>query len=225
MKHSFHRLQMVRWDVSWIVGWDLDRLLTCKVCWSRHNDVWKCWLWIWCWWWFNRRGTLLRLESWHQEYRLDLGWLHIFEPSELDFASWRRSFQLSVLASLIASVASWQTSIHCCRFWWIVSKTWFRVQILAHMSHPRFRFLARFYFLDVGCYSRDENIIETRYTERYVWFVRKIINFRLNLVGKTSPVNVVTSPSSSSWDDRLVVDLVIYFNDNWKMVGTTSRLC
>ena len=133
MKHSFHRLQMVRWDVSWIVGWDLDRLLTCKVCWPRHNDVWKCWLWIWCWWWFNRRGTLLRLESWHQEYRLDLGWLHIFGPSELDFASWRRSFQLSVLASLIASVASWQTSIHCCRFWWIVSKTWFRVQILAHM--------------------------------------------------------------------------------------------
>ena len=92
-------------------------------------------------------------------------------------------------------------------------------------SHPRFRFLARFYFLDVGCYSRDENIIETRYTKRYVWFVRKIINFWLNFVGKTWLVNAVTSPSSSSWDDGLVVNLVIYFNDNWKMVGATSRLC
>ena len=31
------------------------------------------------------------------------------------------------------------------------------------LGHPRFRFLARFFFPSVDCCSRDENILETRY--------------------------------------------------------------
>ena len=55
---------------------------------------------------------------------------HIFGLSEFDIASWRRSLQLSVLVSFIASVASKQASIHSCRFWWIVRRRWFRLWIL-----------------------------------------------------------------------------------------------
>ena len=55
---------------------------------------------------------------------------HIFRPSDFDIASWRRSFQLSILALLIASVASWQAPIHSCWFWWIVWQRQFRVRIL-----------------------------------------------------------------------------------------------
>ena len=36
-----------------------------------------------------------------------------------------------------------------------------------HMwSHPRFGFLAGFWFLNVDCCSKDKNIVETRYTKR-----------------------------------------------------------
>ena len=56
---------------------------------------------------------------------------HIFVPSEFDTVFWRRSFQLSVLASLIALVASRQVLIHSCRFWWIAQQRLFWVQILA----------------------------------------------------------------------------------------------
>ena len=41
---------------------------------------------------------------------------HMLGPSDLDIASWSRFFQLSVLASLMASVASRQASIHSWRF-------------------------------------------------------------------------------------------------------------
>ena len=34
------------------------------------------------------------------------------------------------------------------------------------LSHPRFRFLARFCFSNVHCRRRNENVIETRYTKR-----------------------------------------------------------
>ena len=57
----------------------------------------------------------------------------MFAPSEFDIASWRRSFQLSDLTSLIASVASRQASIQSWWFWWIVRRRRFRVQILASM--------------------------------------------------------------------------------------------
>ena len=56
---------------------------------------------------------------------------HMFGPSEFDIASWRRSFQLSDLASLIVSVASRQASIHSWQFWCIVLRRRFRVLILA----------------------------------------------------------------------------------------------
>ena len=55
---------------------------------------------------------------------------HMFGPSELDIASWRRSFQLSVLASLIDSVDSRQASIHSWRFWCIIRQRRCRVRIL-----------------------------------------------------------------------------------------------
>ena len=55
----------------------------------------------------------------------------MFQPSEFDIVSWRRFFQLSVLASLIASVTSRQPSIHSCRFWCIVRWMQFRVRSLA----------------------------------------------------------------------------------------------
>ena len=55
----------------------------------------------------------------------------MLEPLELDIASWRRYFQFSVLASLIALLASWQASIHSWRFWWIIWRRRFRLQILA----------------------------------------------------------------------------------------------
>ena len=58
---------------------------------------------------------------------------HIFGPSELDITSWSRSFQLSVLASLIASVASRQASFHSWQFWWIFWRRRFRVQIFPHI--------------------------------------------------------------------------------------------
>ena len=54
-----------------------------------------------------------------------------FGPSEFDILSWRTSFQLSALASLIASVASQQALIHACRFWCIVLRRQFQVRILA----------------------------------------------------------------------------------------------
>ena len=56
---------------------------------------------------------------------------HMFGPSEFDIASWRRSFQLCVLASLLASVDSRQASIHYCRFWCIVRRRRLRIGILA----------------------------------------------------------------------------------------------
>ena len=56
---------------------------------------------------------------------------YMLGPSELDIASWRRFFQLSVLASFIASVASRQASIHSWRFWWIVWRRRLRLRILA----------------------------------------------------------------------------------------------
>ena len=56
---------------------------------------------------------------------------HMLGPSELDIASWRRLFQLSVLALLIASLASRQAPIHSWRFWWLVWRRRFRLQILA----------------------------------------------------------------------------------------------
>ena len=52
-------------------------------------------------------------------------------PSELDSASWIRFFQLSVLALLIASLASRQVSIHSRRFWWIVWRRRIWTRILA----------------------------------------------------------------------------------------------
>ena len=56
----------------------------------------------------------------------------MLEPLELDIASWRRYFQFSVLASLIALLASWQASIHSWRFWWIIWQRRFWLRILAH---------------------------------------------------------------------------------------------
>ena len=56
---------------------------------------------------------------------------HMFGMSELDIASWRILFQLSVLDSLIASVAGRQASIHCCCFWCIVRQRRFQMRILA----------------------------------------------------------------------------------------------
>ena len=76
--HSFHCQQIVRWDVSWIVGWCLDRLVTCWVFWPWRSDLWIRWLWIWFRWWFDLCGTFLCLESWHQEFHSDLGWPSIF---------------------------------------------------------------------------------------------------------------------------------------------------
>ena len=57
----------------------------------------------------------------------------IFVPSEFDTATWRWSFQLSVLASLIALVASRQASVHSCWFWWIIWWRQFWVWILVCM--------------------------------------------------------------------------------------------
>ena len=56
---------------------------------------------------------------------------HMFGPLEFDILSCRISFQLSDLASLIASVASWQVSVHSWRFWWMVWQRQFQGQILA----------------------------------------------------------------------------------------------
>ena len=56
---------------------------------------------------------------------------HMLGPTEFDIASWRRSFQLSVLIWLIASVTSRQASIHSSRFWCTVQQRRFRVRILA----------------------------------------------------------------------------------------------
>ena len=41
---------------------------------------------------------------------------HMLGTLELDISSWRKFFQLSVLASLITSLASQQASIHSWRF-------------------------------------------------------------------------------------------------------------
>ena len=92
-------------------------------------------------------------------------------------------------------------------------------------NHPRTESSARFCFPDVGCCSWDENIIETRYTERKVSFVREIVHFRLDFIWKAGSVNAVTSPSSSSWDSRLVADLIINFDENRKMDVATNWLC
>ena len=98
---------------------------------------------------------------------------HMFGPSELDIVSWRRSFQLSVLASLIALIASQQASIHPWRFWCIVRQRLFRVPIWL----ARFRFLAAFRFFDVSCCRWDQDVIETRDLKRLVRFIREIVHF------------------------------------------------
>ena len=56
---------------------------------------------------------------------------HMFGPSQLDIASWRRFSQLSFLGSLIASVPSRQASIHSWWFWWIVWRRRFQLRIFA----------------------------------------------------------------------------------------------
>ena len=94
---------------------------------------------------------------------------HMFGPSEFITVYGRRRFQLPLLALLIASGASWQASIHSCQFLCIAR--WRRFYVYTDFglhvwSHPRFGFLARFCFPDVSCCIWDENIIETRYTER-----------------------------------------------------------
>ena len=78
-----------------------------------HSGVWKYLLLVMVWW-------LLDIASFGE---LVSGvpfrpWMtcHIFEPSDFEIASWRRSFQLSPLVLLIASVASLQASMHSCWF-------------------------------------------------------------------------------------------------------------
>ena len=52
---------------------------------------------------------------------------HTSRPSTFDIELCKRSFQLLALASLIATFASWQASIHSCWFWFIVR--WRRLQL------------------------------------------------------------------------------------------------
>ena len=42
---------------------------------------------------------------------------------------------------------------------------------------------------------------------------------------KAAPINIVSSSSSRSWDDRLVADFVIEFDNDRKVVGVADRLC
>ena len=63
----------------------------------------------------------------------------------------------------------------------VISSTYLWSQV---WSHPRFRFLARFCFSGVRYCSWDENIIETRYTKRQVWFIGEIVHVRLDFVRK-----------------------------------------
>ena len=111
MEHSFHRQQMVRWVVFWINSWDFDQLVKFAdpgivvyenigfrfVVGDDTTIVGHCFIW-----W---------VDIWNTVQTLD------------DFPHWRRSFQFSVLTSLVALVASLQALIHSCWFWWIV---WWR---------------------------------------------------------------------------------------------------
>ena len=49
------------------------------------------------------------------------------------------------------------------------------------------------------------------------------MHFRLNFVCKAGPINAVSMPLSRSQDDRLV-DFVVKFDYNRKVVGAANRL-
>ena len=140
---------------------------------------------------------------------------HMFGPSEFDIASWRRSFQFSVLASLIALKASQQALIHSCWFWWIVQQRQFQEQILAHTCGviQGLNFLVGFDF-PTWIVVAEMRISLKR--DMQVWIFGKIIHFWHNIVGKTWSINAIMLPSS-----RVVTDLVIYLND-WRVVGATN---
>ena len=56
---------------------------------------------------------------------------HTSRPSTFDIELCKRSFQLLALASLMATFASRQASIHSCRVWWIVRWRQLRLLIFA----------------------------------------------------------------------------------------------
>ena len=55
--------------------------------------------------------------------------------------------------------------------------------------------------------------------------MREIADFRFDFVCKTRPINAFSTPSSRSWDDRVVTDFVVKFDYDEKMVGAATRLC
>ena len=91
---------------------------------------------------------------------------HIFGLSEFDIASWRRSFQLSVLALLVASVASWQVSSHSCQFWCIVwwKRSWVCILacICGVIQHLDFLLGLDFHMWFIGAKMRMSLKWETR---------------------------------------------------------------
>ena len=55
--------------------------------------------------------------------------------------------------------------------------------------------------------------------------MREIADFRFDFVCKTGPINAFSTPSSRSWDDRVVTDFVVKFDYDGKMVGAATTLC
>lgn len=55
--------------------------------------------------------------------------------------------------------------------------------------------------------------------------MEEIVHFGLDFICKVGTVNVVASPSGSSWDHSLVEALVVNFDQNRKMFRDTNRVC
>ena len=53
----------------------------------------------------------------------------------------------------------------------------------------------------------------------------EIAHFCFDIVSKAGPINIIPTPSCSSWDDRLIADFVVQLNYDGKVVGVTDRLC
>ena len=147
---------------------------------------------------------------------------HIFVPSEFDTAFWRRSFQLSVLVSLIASVALRQVLIHSCRFWWIARRRLFWVQILARTcwAIQGLGFLLGFVF--PTCLVAVEMRVSLKRDIRRDKFG---LFGRLFILDSTSFLKHDQSMSLSRHLAALeTTNFVVNFNKNRKMIGATNRL-
>ena len=122
----------------------------CLVCWPWHSGLWNRWLWIWfgndatvvrhCFvWWVSIWSTFQTLVNFPLIWTVLIRRCILEETFPVFCPDLVDSFTASIDPFLLEAILSTNFSSH---MW----------------NHPRLRFLARFWFPNVDCCSRDENV-------------------------------------------------------------------